>query len=343
MRVWELQRFGVDGLVQAERPCPAPAPHQVVVRIGAVSLNYRDALVVDGTYFPDLPLPFVPLSDAAGQISSVGSDVRRFRVGDRVVSHFIPGWVDGDGSGDYDYSTMGAPLPGVLAEYVICDEHSLVATPAYLSDEEASTLPIAALTAWMALFGRRALKPGDSVLVEGTGAVSLFALQWGAAAGARVIVTSSSDEKLARTRALGATDGINYVTHPEWDQQVLAMTGGRGVDHVVEVVGGRNVPRAVTSLARGGQLALVGGLDGFSTTFDFLPFLFKRASISGVSVGSRRNFEDMNRALESLQLKPVIDTVYPWSAATTALEHLRRGPFGKIVVQGPTSFPGELS
>ena len=335
MRVWELQRFGVDGLVQTERPFPTPGPGQVVMRVGAVSLNYRDALVVDGSYFPDLPLPFIPMSDAAGRIASVGSSVRRFRAGDRVTTHFIPRWIDGDGTADCDYSTIGAPLPGVLAEYVVCDEDALVGTPVYLSDDQASTLPIAALTAWTALFGRRALQPGQSVLVEGTGAVSVFALQLAAAAGARVIVTSSSDEKLARARALGAADGINYVSHPDWEQRALELTGGRGIDHVVEVVGGSNVPRAIACLARGGHLALIGGLDSFSTAFDFLPFLFKRASISGVSVGSRRSFEHMNRAFETWCLQPVIDTVYPWSAAAAALAHLRRGAFGKVVIQSP--------
>jgi NADPH:quinone reductase-like Zn-dependent oxidoreductase len=335
MRVWELQKFGLEGLVETERPKPQPGPNQVVVRIGAVSLNYRDALVVDGTYFPDLPLPFVPLSDAAGQVVAVGVEVRRFRVGDRVVSQFIPEWIDGDGTGEGAYATTGAPLPGVLAEYVVCDEQALVATPAYLSDEEASTLPIAALTAWNALFGRRVLKPGETVLIQGTGAVSVFALQLAAAAGARVIVTSSSDEKLERARNLGASDGINYARHPDWEQQVLQLTGGRGVDHVVEVVGGTNVSRTIASLARGGHVALIGGLQGFGTEFDFLPFLFKRATINGVSVGSRRHFESMNRALEKIQIRPVIDAVYQWSAATAALEHVRRGAFGKVVLRRP--------
>jgi NADPH:quinone reductase-like Zn-dependent oxidoreductase len=333
MQVWELQKFGLDGLVQTERPRPQPGPNQVVVRVGAVSLNYRDALVVDGSYFPNLPLPFVPLSDAAGEIAAVGAAVRRFQVGDRVVSHFIPEWIDGDGTGDGDYTTMGAPLPGVLAEYIVCDEQALVATPQYLSDDEASTLPIAALTAWNALFGRRVLKAGEVVLIQGTGAVSVFALQLAAAAGARVIVISSSDQKLERARGLGASDGVNYVRHPEWHQQVLQLTGGGGVDHVVEVVGGPQMSRTIASLAPGGHVALIGGLQGFSAAFDFLPFLFKRASIDAVSVGSRRHFETMNRALEMIRLHPVIDAVYPWSAAAAGLEHMRRGAFGKIVLQ----------
>jgi NADPH:quinone reductase-like Zn-dependent oxidoreductase len=333
MRAWELRTFGLDGLVLAERPTPEPGPNQVLVRLGAVSLNYRDALVVDGTYFPSLPLPFVPASDAAGQVVSVGIGVSRFRAGDRVTSQFIPGWTDGDGTDERDYSTLGGPLPGVLAEYVVCDEQALVATPHYLSDAEASTLPITALTAWNALFSRRVLKP---VLIEGTGAVSAFALQWAAATGARAIVTSSSDDKLRRARAIGAADGVNYMAHPDWEQRVLALTDGRGVDHVLEVVGGSNLQRAITCLAPGGHLALIGGLQGFNTAFDFLPFLFKRASISGISVGSRSDFERMNRALAIVQLHPVIDTIYPWSEAPAALAHLRLGPFGKVVVQRPT-------
>ena len=250
-----------------------------------------------------------------------------------MIGTYIPKWIDGDGRGpDGDYVNRGGPLPGVLAEYVLFDEHSVVRTPSYLSDREASTLPIAAVTAWVALFEHGRVRPGDTVLVEGTGGVSIFALQLAVAAGARVIVTSSSDEKLARAKELGASHGINYARNPEWDKQVLALTSGQGADCILEVVGGDNVRRATNALARNGHLALIGLMAGVSLNVDIIPMLFERRAIRGVIVGSRRHFEDLNRALEVTRLRPVIDRVYPFSEAPAAFEHLTRGAFGKIVI-----------
>lgn len=334
MKVWQIGRFGLDALEVTERPVPAPGPRELLVRVGAVSLNYRDRLVVEGAMIPDLPLPFVPASDAAGEVIALGEDVSRFRVGDRVTSHFLPAWIDGTGSGtEGDYVSLGGPLPGVLAEYVALDEQAVVATPPYLSDHEASTLPIAAVTAWAALVEYGGLRPGQTVLVEGTGGVSIFALQLAVAAGARVIVTSSSDERLARAKALGASDGVNYVRHPEWSRQVLDLTDGRGVDHIVEVVGGDNVKQAVKALARNGHLALIGIMQGLSLNLDIVPFMRRRAMLRGVLVGSRRSFESVNRALEARQIHPVIDKDYPFAEVPAAFEHLKRGAFGKVVVR----------
>src|SRR5262245_65950055 len=253
MNVWELREYGLSALAQTERPAPSPGPHELLVRIGAVSLNYRDRLVMEGRFIPDLALPFVPASDGAGDVVAVGAGVTRFRVGDRVTGIYIPGWIDGDGSGpEGDYVSLGGPLPGVLAEYMVFNEQAVVATPSYLTDQEASTLPIAAVTAWTALFDHARLEPGQTALVEATGAVSSFALQLAAAAGARVIVTSSSDEKLARAKALGAADGVNYVRHPDWERQVVELTSGRGANVIIEVVGGDNVRHAVAGMARDG-------------------------------------------------------------------------------------------
>jgi NADPH:quinone reductase-like Zn-dependent oxidoreductase len=333
MKVWELQKFGLGGLTQTERPVATPGPHELLVRIGAVSLNYKDKAVIDGALYPDLTLPFTPASDAAGEVVAVGEGVTRFRVGDRVTGIFIQGWIDGAGSDpEAEYASLGGSLPGVLAEYVVFNEQGVVATPSYLTDQEASTLPIAAVTAWSALFDHARLQPGQLVLVEGTGGVSIFALQLAVAAGARVIVTSSSDEKLARAKALGAADGINYVRHPDWEEQALEFTSGRGVNVIIEVVGGDNVRHAVAALARTGHIALIGVMKGVSLTADIPTLMLRRGVIQGVSVGSRRSFERLNDALKVTRIHPVIDKVYPFSEAVAAFEHLRRGPFGKVVI-----------
>jgi NADPH:quinone reductase-like Zn-dependent oxidoreductase len=332
MKAWQIDRFGLENLTLADRPAPSPGRGEVLVRIRAVSLNYRDRLVVGGTAIPKLPLPFVPASDASGEVAEVGPDVTRFKPGDRVMSHYVPKWLDGDGRSDGDYRTLGGPLPGVLAEHVVFHEQSLVSPPADYTHEQASTLPIAAVTAWTALFADVPLKPGETVLVEGTGGVSIFALQLATAAGARVIVTSSSDEKIARAKALGAVEGINYKRHPDWEKKALELTAGRGVNHIVEVVGGANTRHAVAALARGGHLALVGVMDGTSIEFDHLPFMLRRQLAHGIIVGSRRQFEAAVRALETTGIRPVIDGVYPFDEARAAFDHLVSGPFGKVVI-----------
>lgn len=334
MRLWQFEQFGLHNLSLVERPTPRPGPGELLVRVRAVALNYRDRVVVGGTAIPKLPLPFVPASDASGEVVETGPGVSRFAIGDRVTSHYIPKWIDGDGRSDGDYRTLGGPLPGVLAEYVVFHEQSVVPAPPTFSDEEASTLPIAAVTAWTALFEDGQLKPGQTVLVEGTGGVSIFALQFAVAAGARVIVTSSSDEKIVRAKTLGAAEGINYTRHPDWEKQVLELTAGRGVNHVIEVAGGDNVRHAVAALARGGHLALVGIIEGTSLTFDHLPFMLRRQVAHGVMVGSRRHFESTIRALQATGIRPVIDAVYPFDQARAGFDHLTAGPFGKVVIQG---------
>lgn len=310
-----------------------PGPRDVLVRVAAASLNFRDLRVADGTFVPDLPLPAILASDAAGDVVAVGHEVTRFAVGDRVMTHFLPRWIDGPGDGpEGDYVSLGGPLQGVLSQHLVLDEQTVVPTPSYLSDQEASTLPIAALTAWTSLVDHGAIAPGQTVLVEGTGGVSIFALQLASAFGARVIVTSSSDDKLARAKALGAWETINYVRHPDWAREARALTGGRGVDHIIEVVGGDNVRRAVDALARNGHIALVGLIESTTLTADIVRLLHERAWIRGVLVGSRKNFETMNRALETLRIRPVIDRVYPFAETPAAFAHLARGAFGKVVI-----------
>jgi NADPH:quinone reductase-like Zn-dependent oxidoreductase len=223
MKQWELTRFGFDGLQLGESAVPEPNPGELLVRVSAVSLNYRDKFVIEGKFFPDLRFPFVPASDASGRVEATGKGVTRFRPGDRVTTHFFAKWMDGPVRSVEDSVSLGGPLPGVLSEYIVVHENGALATPIFLSDAEASTLPIAALTAWSALFENKPLKPGETVLVQGTGGVSLFALQFAVAFGARVIVTSSSDHKLSRTKVLGASEGINYSRLQDWDGEVLAL------------------------------------------------------------------------------------------------------------------------
>ena len=331
---WQLTGFGLDHLELSDAAVPQPGRHQLLIRVAAASLNYRDKWVVEGKFFPDLRFPFVPGSDAAGSVAAAGEGVTRFRKGDRVTTHFFSKWLNGTvPTAAEQASSLGGPLPGVLAEYILVDEEAVVATPAYLSDVEASTLPIAALTSWWALFGNRPLQPGQVVLVQGTGGVALFAVQLAVAAGAQVIVTSSSAEKLARAKALGATASINYRSHPDWDRETLRLTDGRGADHILEVVGGGNLRRSQRALARGGQIALVGFLDSDQLEMDIIPFMLKYGTLHTVGVGHRRAFEEMNRALAANTIRPVVDRVYPFVEAPAAFSHLDRGPFGKVVIE----------
>jgi NADPH:quinone reductase-like Zn-dependent oxidoreductase len=331
-RVWQMTGFGLEKLVLAEAPVPQPRAHEILIRVGAGSLNYKDKMIVEGTLLPDLALPHVPTSDAAGEVVAAGSGVTRFRVGDRVVGHTITDWVDGDAPPILHQATIGMSLPGVLADFIVIDENAAVATPAHLSDAEASTLPIAALTAWFALFEAGHSMPGETVLIQGTGGVSLFAVQFAALAGLRAIVTSSSDEKLERAKALGAWAGINYRTSPNWAEAARAVTSGRGVDHVLEMVGGDNARQSLEALAADGRVSLIGFLGSTELSLSILPFMRNRLSITGASIGHRRAFERMNRAIESAALKPVIDRVYPFTEVPKAFAHLAKGSFGKIVI-----------
>lgn len=334
MRVYEVQpgSTGLDGLRLAQRPDPQPGPFQVLIRIRAASLNYRDHLVVTGRYFVGLERNTIPLSDCAGEVVSVGTGVSRFRPGDRVAGTFLQVWNDGPRPPHAE--SLGVPLDGTLAEYIALNEDGVVAIPPSLSFEEAATLPCAGVTAWNALtVAGRAVRLGDTVLCLGTGGVSMFAMQFAAAAGARVIVTSSSDEKLGRARSLGASDGVNYTRFPNWEQEIERLTEGRGVDHVIEIGGVGTLPRSYKAIGFGGKVALIGFLAAPEGDANPFPLMMKAGSLHGIGVGSTRMFEDMNAAIEAVRIKPIVDKVFAFDQAADAFRHLASRDFvGKIVI-----------
>jgi NADPH:quinone reductase-like Zn-dependent oxidoreductase len=334
MKAWLLKDFGLENLVQEDVPTPTPAPGELLVKVGAVSLNFRDKAIVDGIYEPHLvPKNLIPVSDAAGVVVAVGAGVTRFRVGDRVNSHLYSRWIDGEPGPDEPAWCFGMPLPGGLADYMIIHEDSAVRAPAGMSDEEASTLPIAALTAWYALMDVGHLQPGQTVLVQGTGGVSIFAAQIAAAHGARVIATSSSDANLDKVGALGVSDGVNYRTHPDWEQEVLRLTAGKGVDVTIDVAGGDGLNKSVLATKAAGIVAQVGFLTGQTTQLQLMPLIFRQTTIRGIAVAPRTSFDRMNPFMERHGIRPVIDKVYGFDQAVQAFEHLARGPFGKVVVK----------
>lgn len=339
MKAIQIQNtWGLDSLTLVDVPEPeAPRSGQVLVRVHAASLNYRDWMMVNGWYNPKQPLPLVPLSDGAGEVIAVGEGVTRWKVGDRVAGAFTQDWYSGEFKAVYwKTSTLGGPLPGMLQEYVTLSETGLVGIPDYLSYEEAATLPCAAVTAWNGLFVSGNLQSGQTVLVQGTGGVSLFALQFAKLAGARVIATSSSDAKLVRAKELGADEIINYKTTPEWGVTARELTeGGLGVDHVIEVGGAGTLPQSFQSVKAGGHIALIGILTiQDSAPIDPMSILAKAITVRGILVGSREMFENMNRAIIQTGLKPVIDRVFPMAESREALAHLSSGShFGKIVIR----------
>jgi NADPH:quinone reductase-like Zn-dependent oxidoreductase len=309
-----------------DRPDPVAGPHDVVVRVHATSLNYRDQAVVAGQYFGGaVSRDTVPVSDGAGEVLAVGSAVSRFKPGDRVAATFFQ---------TAPPAALGSPLDGMLAEKVALSEDGFVSIPDHLSYEEAACLPCAAVTAWHALFrAGRPIKAGDIVLVLGTGGVSIAALQLARAAGARVIATSSSDDKAARVTALGASDVVNYRRAPEWDQEVMRLTAGRGVDCVVEIGGAGTLARSMRSLARGGKVCLIGFLGGRDGDTNPMPLMMVGGSLHGVFVGDREMFEEMNRAISANRIAPVVDRVFPFESAPAAWEYQKSGAFvGKVVI-----------
>ena len=334
MKACEIQKFGLDGIALVERPEPKPGPGQVLLRMRAASLNYRDLMVAKGQYNPKQRLPLVPLSDGVGEIVQIGDGVSRVKAGDRVAGIFMQTWLDGEPSEAKGRSALGAAREGMLAEYVVLDAEGVIAVPAHLSDEEAATLPCAAVTAWHALVTEGGVKPGDSVLVQGTGGVSLFALLFARLAGARVLATSSSDDKLERVRKLGASDGINYKAVPDWGERVRQLTGGVGVDHVVEVGGAGTLAQSLRAVRMGGRISLIGVLSGATGEVNPLPVLMKNVRVQGIFVGSREMFEAMNRAIALNQLRPVVDRVFPLAEVREAFRYLESGKhFGKVCLR----------
>ena len=329
MRAWIVPKgcTKLEQLRLVDRPEPVAGRRDVVVRVRATSLNYRDQAVVAGQYFGGaVSRDLIPMSDGAGDVIAVGSEVTRFKPGARVAATFFqPGPLP---------MALGSPLDGVLAERVALNEDGLVSIPEHLSYEEAACLPCASVTAWHALFhAGRALKAGDTVLVLGTGGVSIAALQLANAAGARVIATSSSDDKAARARALGASDVVNYQRTPEWEQEVRTLTSGRGVDCVIEIGGAGTLARSIRSLARSGKVCLIGFLAGRDGDTNPTPLMMVGGSLHGIFVGDRGMFEEMNRAIAVNSLRPVIDKVFPFDSAPAAYQHQASRAFvGKIVI-----------
>jgi len=332
MKAYEIQKFGLDGLVMVDRPVPEPGPNQVLIKMRAWSLNYRDLLAVSGRYNPGMKLPQIPLSDGVGEVVSVGPEVKSMKVGDRVANTFVERWVSGEGTDENAGTALGAGRDGVLAEFVVLHEDGIIPVPAHLSDEQAATLSCAALTAWNALVVQGKLKPGDTVLTLGTGGVSIFALQFALLSGAQVIITSGSDAKLARARELGASGTVNYRQTPEWGKQVRQLTGGRGVDFVVEVGGAGTFNQSISALRRGGTLGLIGVLarEGLP---NIMSVLMNGIRVQGIFVGSREMFAAMNGAIRLHQLRPVVDRIFGFEEVGEALKFMEAGHhFGKVCI-----------
>lgn len=336
MRVFQIQDdWGFDHLQLATRPEPKPGPGQVLLRMKAASLNYRDLVVPNrgyGSFTGNLPL--IPISDGVGEVVEVGSGVARVKVGDRVCPCFHQGWIAGEPDLERMTQTLGGPIDGAMADYMCLPEQGVVKAPAHLSDEEAATLPCAALTAWSALVTYENLRPGSRVLVQGTGGVALFALQFAKLVGAHVTVISSSDEKLERARQLGADAGINYTTTPEWSKPARELTGGRGFDHIVELGGEKTLPQSLRAIRPGGTISMIGVLSGSSLSAPLGHVVTRQVRLQGITVGHRDGFEAMMRAIEQHRVRPVIDRVFAFEQLKEALAYLKSGAhFGKICIR----------
>jgi NADPH:quinone reductase-like Zn-dependent oxidoreductase len=330
MRTYRLDAFGLDHLQLADEPAPRPGPGQVLVKMEAASLNFRDHLMVNGTLYREVPLPLVPVSDGAGTVLEVGEGVTRFRPGDRVTTFYKARWLAGAMRPEWEGADLGGPGPGAMRELACYDAYTLARAPSHMTALQAATLPIAALTAWKVLEQAR-VTTGQTVLLLGTGGVSLFALQLAKARGAKTILLSSSDEKLERAKALGADLGINYAKGPDWGAEVREATGGRGVDAVVETVGAATFAQSLEAVAMHGFIGIVGFLGGREAQLPLVPAILKRVRLQGISVASLEEHERMVRALEAIRLEPVLDAVYGFGELREAFGHLASGKhFGKI-------------
>ncbi|OGT74223.1 MAG: NADPH:quinone oxidoreductase [Gammaproteobacteria bacterium RIFCSPLOWO2_02_FULL_56_15] len=337
MKAWIIRKgsTSLDGLQPIERPDPAPAGREILVRMQAASINYRDQVIATGRYFnQEVAVDTVPLSDGAGEVVAAGPEVRRFRTGDRILGTFFRDWIDGPPPAVGRVTALGqSGVDGVLAEHVVFHEDNAVRIPGYLSFEEAACLPCAALTAWNSLVTQGRIRQGQSVLTLGTGGVSIAALQFAKANGARVIITSSSDAKLEKARGLGADELINYVRTPEWDRAVLEVTGGKGVDHIIEVGGLGTLARSFQAIGVGGKIALIGFLAGQEGEYATRNLMGKWARLQGIMVGNRTMLEEMLGAMEVNAIRPVIDRVFDFNEAPEAYRHEFAGRhFGKVVI-----------
>ncbi len=334
MKAAVLQRPGLDHLKIEDLPVPEPGPGEVLVRLRAASLNYRDTLTAVGGYGSRQKLErLIPLSDGAGEVVEVGPGVTSWRNGDRVIGCLMPNWQGGEMSEEKSAASLGGSIDGCAVEYRVFPATGLVHTPEHLSDIEAATLPCAALTAWSAVVSQGRVGPGDTVLTQGTGGVSLFALQFARRAGARVLAISSAPDRLKHLRELGAGDVANYREMPEWGRWARALTGSRGVEHVVEVGGAGTLPQSIRAVRVGGTISLIGVLAGAKPDFNLAHVVMRNIRLQGVTVGSRDQFEQMLAAIAAHELKPVIDRVFPLAEIRAALEHLgARRHIGKVCI-----------
>ncbi|HYO80127.1 MAG TPA: NAD(P)-dependent alcohol dehydrogenase [Bryobacteraceae bacterium] len=332
MKAWQIAEFGIDQLQHMDCPDPEPGPGQVLVRMKAWSLNYRDLMVVRGEYNPKLRRPIVPLSDGAGEVVACGSDVTRVAPGDRVAGAFMQKWIDHEPDEAALRSALGGSIDGVAAEYVVFDESGLVRLPEYLTYEEAATLPCAGVTAWHALVTEGQVGACEWVLTQGSGGVSVFALQFAALMDARVVATSSRPEKLERLRAMGAEAGVDYKTTPDWDKAAREITGGSGVDHVVEVGGSGTLTRSMRAVRPGGKIHVIGVLGG-NDEIAFVPLLMRNLRLQGILVGSRAMFEEMLGVMDAHEVRPVVDRTFSFGELPQALHAMAEAQhFGKIVL-----------
>src|ERR1700722_14856383 len=336
MRAYQLPKggAGIEALAPVERPDPKPGHRQVLVKVRACSLNFRDLGIVRGSYRVPVRDNVIPLSEGAGEVSEVGPGVSRFKAGDRVAGNFFQRWQGGEPAADVHVSALGGGIDGMLADYAVLEEDGVVKIPSHLSLEEGATLPCAGVTAWHAMVEHAKLKAGDTILLQGTGGVSIFGLQFAHAMGVRAIITSSSDEKLKHAQKLGAAFGINYKTTPDWEKAAMEFTGGAGVDHVIEVGGAATLARSFGAIRVGGKISMIGGLSGGATELNPGLIFSRRANVQGISVGSAQMFLAMARAIEVNAIKPVIDKVFAFADAREAYRHMASGAhFGKIVIR----------
>jgi NADPH:quinone reductase-like Zn-dependent oxidoreductase len=340
MRAYPIRQFGLDHLEQVELPMLQIAPGMVLIRVHAVSLNYRDLMIVQGFYNPKMALPRIPCSDGAGEVIAIGKDVSRVQVGDRVCGIFMQRWLDGPPTADTSKEALGGDVDGMLAEYALLGQDGVVRFPEHLSYEEAATLPCAGVTAWNALHhaGEPAdpLLPGETVVIQGTGGVSIFALQFAKLLGARVIGTSSSGEKLKRAYALGLDAGCNYKERPEWSKWVAEVTEAQGADRIIEVGGAGTFGQSLRAARVGGLVTQIGVLSGSATSepLALTPILHKQLRVQGIYVGSRAMFEQMNAVITKAELRPVIDHVFAFDQTREAFLHMQSAShFGKIVIR----------
>lgn len=337
MTAWEVgPEWGIDHLQQVEKPLPEPGPGELRLSMRACALNYRDVLMVAGRYNPRIPLPLTPCSDGVGVVDAVGPGVDPAWIGQRRSAIFAPHWLDGEPEHQRIRDTLGGPRPGTLASHLVVPAEGTVVPPAYLTDEEAATLPCAAVTAWSALVTYGNVRAGDTVLVQGTGGVSIFALQLATTLGCRVLATTGDDAKIPQVKALGAHAVVNYREREDWGRWAREQTDGRGVDLVLDVGGAATLEQSVAAVRTGGTVALIGILGGASKAFPLTKVLMANIRLQGILVGHRAGFEAMNRALEVSEIRPVISDTFTFVDARNAIEHLAAGRhFGKVVVRAP--------